>query len=225
VSGLENGVLQQNLVGAAGFRNIHIFDRQVSTGMERRALIRLLYFGFIRLLCWSETATRRGGCRVVGGAGHGGKPFLHARKRCAHNVVNRFPLTQFCRLLPDLCCQTFLLHKARAVRGPMISSRGMRPAACSTLRTSQTCSPRRRDQKNASVEKIKGWAKSRLALSKMTISPGADGGQSSIGTLGVIWGGMRAASSARAANLEFTPSLAVLCRSPAASPRYCRASP
>jgi hypothetical protein len=160
-----------------------------------------------------------------GGAGHGGKPFLHARKRCAHNVVNRFPLTQFCRLLPDLCCQTFLLHKARAVRGPMISSRGMRPAACSTLRTSQTCSPRRRDQKNASVEKIKGWAKSRLALSKMTISPGADGGQSSIGTLGVIWGGMRAASSARAANLEFTPSLAVLCRSPAASPRYCRASP
>src|SRR6476619_5411104 len=80
---------------------------------------------------------RRPAVVVVGSWGApamGGKPFLHARKRCAHNVVNRFPLTQFCRLLPDLCGQTFLLHKARAVRGPMISSRGMRPAACSTLR-------------------------------------------------------------------------------------------
>ena len=36
VSGLENGVLQQNLVGAAGFRNIHIFDPQVSTGVETK---------------------------------------------------------------------------------------------------------------------------------------------------------------------------------------------
>ena len=98
-------------MGVAGFRNIHIFDQQVSTGMERRALIRLLDPPW-----WLSGR---------GGRGHGGKPVLHAKKALRSQRRQQISTDTILwvttrPVLPDIS-----VHKARAVRGPMISSRGI----------------------------------------------------------------------------------------------------
>ena len=107
--------------------------------------------------------------------------FFEQQKHCAHNFVKRFPLTQqyFVGYDPT-CVADISVTQRRAVRRPMISSRRIAVRRRQRLKDfADHVLPGGVTQKTPRWKRSRGWAKSRLALSKMTISPGADGGQSS----------------------------------------------